>query len=117
MSLIPPISEHEFRSRFYACFKSGSIRHWYHKCKALNNNDILGFFPKKKTILEEEGNKREDFWGIYAREMISFRLILFYNILCVSPMLVVFSILILPTGYTTDLQNPSVPLTMMSTLR
>ncbi|KAI1213919.1 uncharacterized protein F4807DRAFT_409698 [Annulohypoxylon truncatum] len=115
MDLIPPISEHEFATRFYACHKSQSRYHWYHKCKALglHSTDILDFFPKKMTELEEAGNKREVFWGIYAREMISLRWVIAYHVVCALPPLVFFGIRILPAGYATDLQNPSVPLTMM----
>ncbi|KAI1374084.1 hypothetical protein F4677DRAFT_447730 [Hypoxylon crocopeplum] len=115
MDSIPPVSEHEFRKRFYACPKPQPLRHWYHRCKALGTHsyDILEFFPKKKTELEEGGDKRENFWGIYAREIISLRWVLFYNFLCVLPMLAFFTVWILPAGYSTDLQNASVPFTMM----
>ncbi|KAI1409804.1 hypothetical protein F5Y13DRAFT_88541 [Hypoxylon sp. FL1857] len=115
MDNIPPVSEHEFQKRFYTCYKPHPLRHWYHKCKSLGTHsyDILELFPKKKTELEEGGDKREIFWGIYAREIISLRWVLIYNLVCISPMLVFFTVWILPLGQSTDLQNPSVPFSMM----
>ncbi|KAI1094979.1 hypothetical protein F5B19DRAFT_394475 [Rostrohypoxylon terebratum] len=115
MDFIPPISEHEFTKRFYACHKPRPLSHWYHKCKTLgyHSYDVLDLLPKKRKRLEEAGNKREYFWGIYAREMISLRWVLAYNIVCVLPTIVFFFLKLLPWGYATDLQNPSVPFTMM----
>ncbi|KAI0842910.1 hypothetical protein F5Y06DRAFT_76436 [Hypoxylon sp. FL0890] len=115
MDSIPPVSEHEFQKRFYTCPRPQPLRHWYHKCKALGTHsyDILELFPKKKTELEEGGDKRETFWGIYAREIISLRWVLIYNLVCVCPMLVFFVAWILPAGQNTDLQDPSVPFSMM----
>ncbi|KAI0895002.1 hypothetical protein F4806DRAFT_105410 [Annulohypoxylon nitens] len=115
MDFIPPISEHEFTKRFYACYNPRSLSHWFHKCKTLgyHSYDVLDLLPKKKMKLEEAGNKREFFWGIYAREIISLRWVLAYNVVCVTPTIVYFFLSILPEGYATDLQNPSVPFTMM----
>ncbi|OTA69145.1 hypothetical protein K449DRAFT_411975 [Hypoxylon sp. EC38] len=115
MDNIPPVSEHEFRKRFYTCHRPQPLRHWYHKCKALgtHSSEILDLFPKKKTEFEEGGDKREIFWGIYAREIISLRLVFTYNLVCVCPMLAFFVVWIIPTGQLTDLQNPSVPFSMM----
>lgn len=115
MDNIPPISEHEFTKRFYACHKSRSIIHLHHKCKMMGAHsfDILEFLPKKRTELEEGGDKREDFWGIYAREIISLRWIVFYNCVCVSPLLAFFVAWIIPGGHSTDLQDPAVPISIM----
>ncbi|KAI0890580.1 uncharacterized protein GGS22DRAFT_151294 [Annulohypoxylon maeteangense] len=115
MDFIPPISEHEFTRRFYACNKGRLPFHWHHTCGASkgDSNAILSFFPKKKTEFIETGSDREYFWGIYAREMISLRWVLAYNVGCALPMLVVFAVRILPAGYATNLQDPSVPFTMM----
>lgn len=115
MDNIPPIPEHEFMTRFYACHKPRPFIHLYHKCRMLgaHSSEILKSLPKKRTELEEAGDKREDFWGIYAREFISLRWIMFYNFVCVSPLLAFFVAWIVPGGHSTDLQNPSVPITMM----
>lgn len=115
MDNIPPISEHEFTKRFYACHKPRPLLHLHHKCKRLgaHSSDILKSFPKKRSELEEAGDKREDFWGIYARETISVHWIILYNLFCVSPLLAFFVAWCIPQGHSTDLQNPSIPISMM----
>ncbi|KAI1660367.1 hypothetical protein F4813DRAFT_349696 [Daldinia decipiens] len=115
MKPIPPISKHEFFKRFYACHNPRPISHWYHECKMLgcSSYKILKLFPKKKTELNEAAESNEDFWGIYAREHISFLWVLGYNLICILPMLAFFVAWILPEGYGTDLQNPSMPFSMM----
>jgi hypothetical protein len=115
MENIPPVSEHEFKKRFYACHQPKPFLHWYHTCikLGLQSSDLLELLPKKKTEFEEGGDKREDFWGIYAREIISLRWVLFYNFICMLPMLAFFIVWVVPRGYSTDLQNPSVPFSMM----
>ncbi|KAI1390198.1 uncharacterized protein F4822DRAFT_228499 [Hypoxylon trugodes] len=116
MDNIPPISEHEFQKRFCACYNPGGLCRFYHKCKSVGAHSsatALELFPKKKTELKEGGDAREDFWGIYAREWISFRRVSFYNFVCVLPVAIFFISRISPAGYGTDLQNPSVPFFMM----
>ncbi|OTB18043.1 hypothetical protein K445DRAFT_20507 [Daldinia sp. EC12] len=118
MGNIPPVSEHEFRLRFYACHDprpQQSLLHRYHKCKKFgcHTHNALHLFPKKKTRLEEAGDTREMFWGIYARERISFSWVLGYNLFCLLPMLAFFIAWILPRGRGADLQNPSIPLSIM----
>lgn len=111
MLLIPPVTEHEFNTRFYACHQPRRLLHWYHKCKKLgvHSREVMHLLPKKKTELLEEGDKREFFWAIYAREKISFRRALVYFVICILPMLVFFITWIVPEGRRSDLQNASVP--------
>ncbi|KAH7224430.1 uncharacterized protein BKA55DRAFT_527310 [Fusarium redolens] len=118
MDSIPPVCQHEFEKRFYACDQPRPLLHWYHKCKrlGLQSHDLLDFFPKKKTEFEEGGDKRESFWGIYAREVISLRCVLFYNLVCVLPMMTFFMVWVLPVGHRTDLQNPSVPFSIVTAM-
>jgi hypothetical protein len=118
MDSIPPVSEHEFKKRFYACHQRQPLLHWHYQCKklGLQSHDLLRLLPKKRTELEEGGDKREDFWGIYAREIISLRWVLFYNFICVSPMLAFFMVWVLPLGHSTDLQNPSLPISIMTAM-
>lgn len=112
---IPPISEHEFTKRFYSCQKSRQPFHLHRRSKTLraHSSDILKFLPKKTTRLEEAGDKRENFWGIYAREVISLRWIIFYNFVCISPLLAFFLAWVVPQGLGTDLQDPSIPISIM----
>ncbi|KAI6086287.1 hypothetical protein F4821DRAFT_238882 [Hypoxylon rubiginosum] len=118
MGSIPPISEHEFNKRFYDCHHiSYRFLHFYHKCKkSSHTSKVLQHIPKKKTELKEEGDSKEYFWAIYAREAISLRWVVLYNFICAFPMLVFFVVWTVPSGYSTDLQNPSVPLTMVLTM-
>lgn len=118
MDNIPPVSQHEFTKRFYACHTPRSLLHLHHKCKSLkgHSSDVLKKLPKKRNKLEEAGDKREDFWGIYARETISARWIIFYNFVCISPLLAFFMAWIIPQGNGTDLQDPSIPLSIMASM-
>jgi len=70
------------------------------------------------TELEEEGDRRENFWELYAREMISLRWVMFYNFVCILPLLAFFIAWVLPVGnsYRSDLQNPSVPFSIMAAM-
>ncbi|KAL4793726.1 hypothetical protein BDV19DRAFT_366128 [Aspergillus venezuelensis] len=116
MVIIPPITEHEFYCRFYSCFKSNGLSiHSLHSCRKASGNscDALNLLPKKKVRLEEYGDKRQMFWGIYAQEIICFRWVVAYNILCLLPVIVFLFLWIFPLGYKGDLQNAAVPLTAM----
>ena len=115
---MPPVAEHEFTRRFYACHQSRPSLHWYHRCKKIGSrsHDLLKLLPKKITELEVGGDQREVFWGLYARERPGLRWILVYNLVCLLPMLVYFLVWISPLGRATDLQNPSVPISIMVAL-
>ncbi|KAL4880350.1 hypothetical protein BJY04DRAFT_219346 [Aspergillus karnatakaensis] len=116
MDIIPPITEHEFYSRFYACYApSSSPMHLLHTCRRHRGHcsDALNLLPKKKTKLEEHGAQRERFWGIFAQEVVCFRWIVGYNIVCMLPMVIFLILWMLPLGYKGDLQNASVPATVM----
>ncbi|KAL5340228.1 hypothetical protein BJX70DRAFT_396996 [Aspergillus crustosus] len=116
MDIVPPISEHEFYCKFYACYHSNhSLSHLFHTCRRFTDhcNDALELLPKRKYRLEEHGSKRERFWGIYAREVPCFRWVVGYNVLCMLPMVVYFFICLFLLGYQGDLQNAAVPLTVM----
>lgn len=119
MESIPPICEHEFEKRFYACYQPSPLLHWYHRCRGAKGHsyDLLNLLPKKKSDFEEGGDKRERFWGIYAREKISLRWVLLYNFICLLPMGVFFVVWIVPLRRTTDLQSAAVPLSIMIALQ
>lgn len=69
--------------------------------------------PKKKTELEEGGDNREIFWGVYAREMPSFRMVVIYNVICILPLLVFFFLWLFPLGHGAELESAAVPLSIM----
>lgn len=107
MNFKPPVSTHEFKHHFYARRKRNA------NTLVQPHSELLDRLPKKLTELEEGGDKREMFWGLYAREIVSLRWVLFYNFLCLLPVMIFFMIWISPLGRSTDLQNPSIPISMM----
>ncbi|CAM1503021.1 Fc.00g077970.m01.CDS01 [Cosmosporella sp. VM-42] len=108
---IPPVTEHEFMVGFYACFQPRRYLHWYHECTQLGAHDFdyITSLPKKLSDLEEEGNQKEFFWAIYARERIFASWLIGWIIIILSPSLAFIACWLLPLGYETDLQNASVP--------
>lgn len=81
MKPIPPIDIHEFNRRFNTCYRPRAHLHWPHKCKpSCTSRQVLALFPQRDSKLEEGGDKREEFWGIYAKERHSFFRVAIYNI-------------------------------------
>jgi len=115
MVCIPPISEHEFYKRFHACRRKGSLYPPL-PCKrpaGARTRDALSLLPKRISVLEEGGDAREMFWGLYARESISLKWVVLYNGACMLPVLVFFIVWLLPLGLAGDLQDAAVPLSVM----
>lgn len=115
MDFIPPIGRHQFYDRFYACYNPRSIFHFYHVCSDFNKSarDLLELFPKCQLKMVEDSDVQESFWGIVAREQPSiFRLVL-YNFACALPCILFFFMWLFSWGYDGDLQNASVPLSVM----
>jgi hypothetical protein len=113
--LNPPISPHEFHCRFYSCYRPNRWSlHLFHVCKkAIGvSRDALNMIPKKKERLEEHGDKRQRFWGIYAREIVCFRWIVAYNLACMTPMVIFFFLWTFRVG-DGQLQNAAVPLSIL----
>ncbi|KAK2007238.1 hypothetical protein LZ32DRAFT_622368 [Colletotrichum eremochloae] len=108
---IPPVSPHEFYIRFYACYDRTPILHFYHQCTRMtgHSGEVLDKFPKKRTELETGGNRREIFWGIYARENVALIRVLAYNFICITPMLVFFFAWLFHHG-PEEMQNAAVPI-------
>ncbi|KAH6714471.1 hypothetical protein BKA61DRAFT_482078, partial [Leptodontidium sp. MPI-SDFR-AT-0119] len=115
MNLIPPIGPHEFYDRFHACYNPRSAFHFLHKCASFNKRtrDLLQLFPKSNSDLVEDSDKREPFWGIVARERPSIARLLLYNLACALPCLIFFFMWLFSWGHGGDLQNASVPLSVM----
>ncbi|KAK2037002.1 hypothetical protein LZ31DRAFT_600847 [Colletotrichum somersetense] len=114
---IPPVTPHEFYRRFYACRRARPALHFYHQCRRLgdgHSRDVLDFFPKKRSELEEGSDDRRVFWGIiYAREAIALRWVVCYNSACALPLLVFFFFLWVSQEGPGKIQNASVPISMM----
>ncbi|KAK2053220.1 hypothetical protein LY76DRAFT_639153 [Colletotrichum caudatum] len=118
---MPPVTPHEFNRRFYRrfhacrCVTPRPRLFMFHRCRRQSgghSRDVLDLFPKKRTKLEEGGNGRRLFWGIYAREAIALRWVLGYNFVCTLPMLVFFFVWVLRLG-PDEIQNASVPVSVM----
>jgi hypothetical protein len=113
---VPPIAKEEFYHRFYTCYRPRPLLHWFHKCRKIcKSREALNLFPKWIFFLEEGGDTREEFWGIYARERPSFLILLIYNTLCLIPSLVFLFLWLFRWGHSGDLQNASLPLTLTGT--
>jgi hypothetical protein len=111
MKPVPPIDIHEFNRRFNACYRPRAHLHWLHKCKpSCTSRQVLALFPQRDSKLEEGGDEREEFWGIYARERHSFFRVAIYNILCILPCVVFFFTWLFGWGHSGDLQNASIPI-------
>jgi hypothetical protein len=115
MDLIPPIGRHQFYDRFHACHNPRRIFHFHHRCRNFNKcaRDLLKLFPKCKSTLIEDSDKQEAFWGIVAREQPSVFRLLLYNFACASPCIIFFFMWLFQWGHSGDLQNASVPLSIM----
>ncbi|KAK6856480.1 hypothetical protein PG995_006667 [Apiospora arundinis] len=119
MDRIPPISPHEFYRRFHTCFETTKRYHVHHTCKVMRGHtrDVLHLLPQRTRELELGGDKREHFWGLYAREAVSLQRVLIYNAVCLFPVLgFFFAWLFGGFGSATDLQNASVPIGLMTSL-
>ncbi|MCJ1383430.1 hypothetical protein MMC17_006544 [Xylographa soralifera] len=119
----PPISPHEFRSRFYKdrkCYLPSkvAITHYNHRCKTQcrSSREALARIPKNVFPLEEEGHGREYFWGIHAVEQVSFLVVMVYHILLLFPPLVFWFLWLFAWGHEGDLQNAAIPFMAAVTL-
>jgi hypothetical protein len=114
MTEIPPISEIEFRSRFYTCdnLNLPSYIHYLHKCYRLDSTctKVLALLPKRTSRLDLDTNERTYFWGLYAREAPAVARVFFYTVVCIIPMILFFFMWLFGWKHAADLQNASVPL-------
>jgi hypothetical protein len=109
---MPPVSRHEFKRRFYGCYKGGKKhRHFFANCRrqCRNKADALERIPKRDREVIEEGDGREIYWGLLADEEIQALRVVVYNIVLLAGP-IVFWILWLRMGHPGDLQNASVPI-------
>ncbi|KAK7973761.1 glycoside hydrolase family 18 protein [Apiospora arundinis] len=119
MDRIPPISRHEFYRRFHTCLETTKKYHVHHMCKVMRGHTrgVLHLLPQRTQELELGGDKRELFWGLYAREAVSLQRVLAYNAVCLFPVLgFFFAWLFGGFGSASDLQNASVPIGLMASL-
>jgi uncharacterized RDD family membrane protein YckC len=65
------------------------------------------------TQLDEAGVTHEEFWNILAVERICLRWVIFWNVICMLPALGFFFLWLFKLGGVKDMQNASVPLTIV----
>jgi hypothetical protein len=110
----PPISRHEFRNRFYKCYRGGkkhNHRFWSCRKQCRRKNDALEKIPKRDREVIEEGDTREIFWGLLAVEEIQFLRVLIYHIAFIAGPFTFWALWLTEMGHPGDLQNASIPFT------
>jgi hypothetical protein len=114
----PPILPHEFEKRFYACYDPTTLHKLnpWHKCRgACRTHGAVDRLPKRSTALDEDVDDREEFWGLYAREIPSVLAFVLWNLALFILGPLIFGIVWL-VKHPGDLQNASVPMTISTTL-
>jgi hypothetical protein len=111
---MPPVSRHEFKRKFYSCYKGGKKHHHFlrgcrRQCR--RKADALERIPKRDREIIEDGDGREIFWGLLADEEIQALRVVIYNVILLAGP-IAFWILWLKMGHPGDLQNASVPVTI-----
>jgi hypothetical protein len=113
---MPPIDPHEFETRFHSCYRGG--RRHKHILTSCNKNlcrlddDSLERIPKRTKSLAVGIPKRGYFWGLHARENISFWMVALYNILLLVSPFIFWICWLLVWHHPGDLQNASIPTTV-----
>jgi hypothetical protein len=115
---VTPVSKYEFRRRFYSCQSRCSTANsrllcslLSHKCKRLcrRSQEAVDRIPKMIWKLEESGDAREIFWGLYGRERISFLMVSIYHFLILLLSFIFWLLWLFWWNNSGDLQNASVP--------
>lgn len=113
---MPPIRPHEFKKRYYWCYGRCipalfGVPNPFHKCKkrCYSCPDAVNLVPKRTLPLETSGDAREEFWGLYAREVISAKRVAVYMLFILVAPFVFWLLWLFNWGHSGDLQNASVP--------
>ncbi|KAF2810898.1 uncharacterized protein BDZ99DRAFT_441534 [Mytilinidion resinicola] len=117
---MPPIDPHEFETRFYSCYGGGKRhKHIFLSCNnkiCRPDDDALERIPKRIKGLAVGIPKRGHFWGLHAREQISFFVVALYNFLLLFSSLVFWMCWLFVWKHPGDLQNASIITAVVSTL-
>ncbi|KAF7186304.1 hypothetical protein HII31_12379 [Pseudocercospora fuligena] len=110
-----PITKHEFHDRFYKSCEDCHSWHW-HRRKMLRfkliDRDAVDRLPKRKAAIDLADGKREEFWGLIARERRIFARVLLMCGLWNIPSGIFFWLWIFKWDHPADLQNAIVPMTV-----
>lgn len=120
-----PVTKHMFRHYFYGCYDSDTIAHRLHTCLPLVPTcrirnpaaEILDCFPKRdrKVATSAQSDKIEVCYGLVARECRSFFRVVLYLCLIMAPAFWFIFAWLFEFGNTSDLQDATVPITLMLT--
>jgi hypothetical protein len=118
MTDIPPVTWHEFRNRFYKCRSTSNQNSWipwrrWSKSTKGHCREALDLFPKKTSPSDTSSGAREVFWGICAQEVICFRWVVFWNVVCILPFVAFLFAWLFKAAKADDLQDASVPLMLV----
>jgi hypothetical protein len=122
---MPPIDAHEFFTNFYFCFRGGQkhkhrlpFSRCYRQCR--RHQAPVGAaecIPKRNRGIEQDDfDHRRGLWGLVAVERISFARVSVYHLLMLSGPFAFWFLWLYYWQNTTDLQNASVPLSVVCTL-
>ena len=110
---MPPIDPHEFKTRFYSCYRGGQRhKHILFPCNKevyRPDDDGLDRIPKRTKALAVEIPKRGFFWGLHAQENISLLMVALYNFLLLVSPFVFWICWLFVWNHSGDLQNASIP--------
>lgn len=107
----PPISRHEFRNRFYKCYKGGKKHtHRFWSCRKLCRikDDALERIPRRDREVVEEGDAREEFSGLLAVEEPQVLRVVIYHVLFVAGPFTFWALWLMVMGHSSYLQGASV---------
>lgn len=117
---MPPIHPHEFETRFYSCYGGGQRhKHIFFACSSNTcrpDDDGLERIPKRTKPLAVGIPKRGHFWGLHARENISFLMVALYNLLLLILPFIFWICWLFVWKHPGDLQNASVPAAVVAAL-
>jgi hypothetical protein len=117
---MPPIDPHEFETRFYSCYRGGQRhKHIFFSCNkkfCRPDDDGIERIPKRTKALATGIPKRGYFWGLNARENISFVMVAIYNFLLLVMPFAFWICWLSVWKHPGDLQNASVPTAVVAAL-
>lgn len=110
----PPIVPHEFELAFSACSSKCSLSALHDCVEPPLGTFAIERIPKRKGLIEINGDNPEFAWGIQAQHAISFFRILMYHLLIFAGTFAFWACWLVT--HPNDLQNAAVPLTTVAVL-
>ena len=115
-----PISHDEFHLQYYHQDRPPllSWERWHRRQIGLSlvEKEALDAAPKKIVKLDMQNGKREQFYGLYAKEARSASRVAIHMSLCCLPGVIFFFLWLYQWGHSADLQGAAVPVQLSLTL-